>query len=171
SDEPGNFLPPRKSRSHVLLALSLLQKQQLEGKKSDLKPALQYLSRFLKTPSLILILSDFLTPNFSEELKLLTRKHETILLHCYDDAEKGSGLKGIYEARDPETGELFLIDGNSQDLKQDLLNQFVNSSQHLEQLARDTKSDYLPLSIQDDYLQRVVRHFNSRGAVRQSSTR
>lgn len=171
NEQPTQFLPPRKTRSHVLLALSQLSSQKLEGKKSDLRPALQYLARFVKTPSLIFIVSDFLTPPFTDELKALTKKHEAVLLHCFDDAEKGSILKGIYEAKDPETGQTYLLDGSSLNLKQDLLKEFTRLSIQLEQLARDTKSDYLPLSIQDDYLQRVVRHFKSRGAVRQPSVR
>jgi len=168
---PVTFLPPRKSRSHLFLGLTQLKEQPLQGMKSDLRPALTYLSHFIKTPSLIFIISDFLIPPFSEELKLLARKHEVMLVHCFDDAEKGFRLKGIYEAQDPETGETFLVDGNSPKVRSMLLNQFTQNSLYLEQLARDTKSDYLPLSIQDDYLQRVVRHFNSRGALKRQSLR
>lgn len=171
SDEPLQYLPPRKSRSHILLALSKIQSLDLQGKKSDLKPALKYLARFLKTPSLIFIISDFLFPSFQEELKLVSAKHECVLVHCYDDAERGSQLKGVYEARDPETGDFFLIDGNSLKLRQELLNRFLKISTNLEQVARDSGSHYLPLSIQDDYLQRVVRHFNSRGASKQFAVR
>lgn len=166
-NQPLLYIPPRKSRSHVLLALSKLQSLALEGRKSDLRPSLRYLSRFLKTPSLVLILSDFLTPPFEDELKTLSTKHEVVLVHCFDDAERGSILKGVYEGRDPETGEFYLVDGNSLELQRGLLNQFTKLSMSLEQTARDTKSDYLPLSVQDDYLQRVVRHFKSRGASKQ----
>ncbi len=170
-EQPVQYLPARKSRSHVLLTLSKLQSQNLEGKKSDLRPALQYLSRFVTNPSLVFIISDFLLPPFQAELKTLAKKHETILVHCFDDAEKGSFLKGVYEGRDPETGEHYLIDGSSPALKRDLLNQFTKLSIKLEQVARDTKSNYLPLSIQDDYLQRVVRYFKSRGASKQPAIR
>jgi uncharacterized protein (DUF58 family) len=169
--QPVKFLPPRKSRTHLLSALNQLQTCSLEGQKSDLRPALNYLARFVKTPSLILILSDFLVPNFEDELKILSRKHEIALIHCFDDAERGSFLKGVYEARDPETGEFFLLDGSSPLLKKDLLNAFSLRTQELESLARNTKSDYLTLSIQDDYLQRVVRHFNSRGSHQQSAAK
>ena len=169
--QPVQFIPPRKSRSHVFLALNQLASQKLEGMKSDLRPALKYLSHIVKTPSLIFIVSDFISPHFNEELKVLTKKHEAILIHCFDDAEKGSLLKGVYEGRDPETGETYLIDGSSAKLRSDLLNQFMQKTQYLEQLARDTKSDYLRLSIQDDYLQRVVRHFNDRGATEQQIAR
>lgn len=171
NDQPTQFLPPRRSRSHVLLALSKLQSQVLEGKKSDLRPSLQYLARFVKTPSLIFIISDFITPSFQNELTALTKKHEVIFLHCFDDAERGSCLKGVYEVRDPETGELHLLDGSSSRLKADLLKNFSELSIKLERLAHNTKSEYLPLSVQDDYLQRVVRHFKSRGAFQRHSVR
>jgi len=171
NDKPLDYIPPRKSRAHVLLALSQLQSKKPEGNKSDLRPALRYLARFLKTPSLVFVISDFIIPPFYEELKLLSGKHEAVLVHCFDDSERGSILKGVYEGRDPETGELYLIDGNSADLKQSLLQHFTQLTMTLEQNARDTRSDYLPLSIQDDYLQRVVRHFKSRGASKQISVR
>lgn len=167
NNQPVQFFPPRKSRSHVFLTLTKLAEQPLEGKKSDLRTALQYVSHSTQTPSLIFIISDFWVPDFQEELKLLTKRHKAVLIHCFDDAEKGSFLHGIYEAKDPETGESFLIDGSSKKLQNDLRNQFMKNSQRIESFARNTRSDYLPLSIQDDYLQRVVRHFNYRGSVEQ----
>jgi len=171
SNEPLQYFPPKKSRSHVFQAISKIQSQELQGKKSDIKPAIKYLARFLKTPSLIFIVSDFLLPPFQDELKSLSTKHECVLVHCYDDAERGSFLKGVYEGCDPETGDFFLVDGNSQQLRYDLLNRFTQLSMALEQTARDTGSHYLPLSIQDDYLQRVVLHFKSLGASKQLAVR
>ncbi len=165
-DEPLDFLPPRRTRANVLASLSKLLDRPLTGKRSDLRPALTYLHNILPTRSMILILSDFMVPAFENEFMRLARTHEVILLHGYDDAERGIGLKGVYEVCDPETGEFYILDGRSKRVRRHLAEHQFALSRQLQDLAERSKADYLPLSVEDDYLQRFVRFFRQRGPVR-----
>ena len=111
----------------------------------------------------IIILSDFLVPPFDEEIRMLSKKHEIILLQCFDDAERGMSLDGVYEICDPETGEFLLLDANSPKTRAALGDYYLDLGHRLETLSEQTKTDFLSLSVEDDYLQRLVHFFRRRG--------
>ncbi len=163
NSKPGTYFPPRRTREQVMVSLVELERQKLQGNKSDLRPALQFAHAVLKNRALIFIVSDFLLPSFKEELSLITRKHEVVLLHCYDDFEEGKMDEGVYEVCDPETGDFFLIDGNSAQTRLTLLEHQKDLRGQLRAQARACGSDFLSLNLQEDYLRNVVRYFNLRG--------
>jgi len=166
SDEPKLFLPPRRGRTQVRLALDQLLKQPLTGAGSDLGPALHFIQNNLKHRSLVIVISDYLMPPFEREFHIAAKRHELLCLHCYDDAERGSAIDGVYEICDPETGEFLLLDANSATTRKALAEYQTQLQNTLEELCRRSKADLLSLSVEDDYLQRLVRHFKQRGPVR-----
>lgn len=166
SDEPHLYLPPRRTRDQVMVGITRLLDQRLIGRKSNLRPALQYLQKITRTRTLIIVVSDFLTPLFEIELRALSQKHEVILLHCFDDAERALSISGVYEVWEPETGNLYIFDANSKKLKRAISQFQMDLSQTLETMAKQCHADYLALSVEDDYLQRLVLFFKQRGPVR-----
>ncbi len=166
SDQPQKFLPPSRTRQSLLVALRELLMQPLEGRKSDLRAPLRYLDKLLPHRTILILISDFLFPDFQNELLRLAKRHEVILVHCYDDAERGLGLKGVYEVADPETGEIYLLDGNSQKIRHDLAKYQVELRTKLETICQNTRADYLSLSLEDDYVRRLIQFFRSRGPAR-----
>lgn len=166
NEKPGFYLPPRRSRNQVMVGLGQLLGCEMQGARSDLRSALSFLQGVLKNKALILILSDFLVPEFETELRALSKKHELVLLHGFDDAERGMNLHGVHEIWDPETGEIFLLDGNSRQTRRLLADFHIKLSNRLEDLARRSRADYLTLSVEDDYLQRLVHFFRRRGPSR-----
>lgn len=162
NDQAGLYLPPTRSRSQVLVLLTHLMSQKMRDQRSDLRPALIHAESVLRTRSLVLVLSDFLVPDFEQELRLLARRHEVILVHCSADAERGMGLKGVFEVRDPESGEYWMLDGNSPTTRKQLAEYQTLLSGRLEDTARKAKAHYLCLSLEDDYFQRVVHFFRGR---------
>lgn len=159
-----DYLPPKRTREQVRILLHKIDSQKSENKKSDLKPALRYLSQILKSPTMIIILSDFLVPDFTQEFHTMAKRHEFLLMHCYDDAERGMGLKGTYEVCDPETGEFLLLDGKDSEVVSFLSKKHMETSFQLERLTQNSRSDYLTLSTQDDYLKRIVHFFRERAS-------
>ncbi len=166
TDEPLRYLPPSRTRNSLLLALRELLAQPLEGKQSDLRKPLVYLDKLLKHRTILVLISDFLAPDFQTELTRLAKRHEVILMHCYDDAERGYGLDGVYEVSDPETGEQYLLDGNSRQVRRELARIQSGLRERLEGVCQSTRSDYVSLSIEDDYVRRLVQFFRNRRPAR-----
>jgi uncharacterized protein (DUF58 family) len=166
NDKPQWFLPPKRTRDQVLIAALRILEQPARGTRSDLRAALLYLNSVAKHRSLVIVLSDFWMPPFEKELQLVAKKHEMILLHCYDDAERGLGISGVFEAWDPESERFFLLDTNSKKVRGALSEHHTHLSNSLEELSRTSRADYLCLSVEDDYLQRLVHFFRRRGPAR-----
>jgi uncharacterized protein (DUF58 family) len=164
--EPVLYVPPRRTRDHVRVALTHLLAQPLRGEGSDLRSALFYAQSVLRHRSLVIVISDFLVPGFQDELCSLSKRHEIILLHCYDDAERGFGIRGIYEVWDPESGDFLVLDANSKHTRDALNRHQQQLALELEAASRQSKAEYLPLSVEDDYLKRLVEYFKRRGPAR-----
>lgn len=165
-DQVQFYLPPGRSRNHVLVALTHLLDQKPQKKKSDIRPAFSYAQKMIKSRSLVIIISDFLLPDFSDEFPVIAQKNETILMHCYDDAERGVGLNGVYEVWDPENETFYLLDGKSKEVQLLLAQEQINLTDKLEALCHRNGSDYLCVSLEDNYFQRLVHFFHRHGAAR-----
>lgn len=166
SNQPEQFRPPRRGRELLSVVLSdLLSKARL-GNQSDLRPALSYLREVLKQRSLIIVISDFLLPDFERELIPLAERNEVILLHCFDDAERGSLPDGVLEAWNPEGGGMQLIDATSETLRREMAEGHTQLINDLEAMSHRTRSDYFCLSKQDEYLKRLISFFRYRGPSR-----
>lgn len=166
NEKPVSFLPPRRSKDHVLSGLSYLLAQELETKKSDLRSALKFIAATVKTRSLVILLSDFLVPDFREELCLAGSKHEVLLFQCFDDAERLQSIEGIFEVQDPETGELLLLDANSPKMRKSIKEHHLQFGAALATMARSARAEVLALNVNEDYAKQVVHFFRRRGPSR-----
>lgn len=167
NEAPVLYLPPRRTREQVMTAVSHVLEQPLKGAKSNFAPALRYLLSVLKQRALVIALSDFWVPPFEQEMVQISRKHELVLLHCYDDAERGvDSKKGVLEVWDPESGDFLLLDTASKRVRQRLAEHHTHMTNELEALCSRSNADYLTLSVEDDYLQRLVHFFRRRGPAR-----
>lgn len=166
SDDVKAYLPPRRTTDHVRICMLKLLEQDRVRARSDLRPALAFAQRVLKVRSLILVLSDFLVPPFDSDLAAVSKRHEVIMLHGFDDAERGGSLSGVYPVWDPETGEYLLLDGNSARTRRLLAEHQTGLVNSLQRLGRTCGADYLSLSVEDDYLKRLVSFFRRRSPRR-----
>lgn len=156
------YLPPTRKKEDFLQLINTLPRLDILEHQSSLPPALSFLFSNLKHKSLVVILSDFLLASFQQELQQLSVKHEIILLRGYDDAEHALTTKGVFEICDPESGHFFLLDSESSKSRQALQLFYTGFSKQLETIAHKCRADLLPLSTQDDYLQRLVVFFDHR---------
>jgi uncharacterized protein (DUF58 family) len=107
--EIERVFPPYKGRRHAMaLVLGALQyhagKGSAEGGGSNLGAALAGAGRLLKRRSLVLVVSDFLSVNWNEELGDLARKHDVIALRLSDPLDDDIPDMGLIPIEDPETG-------------------------------------------------------------------
>ncbi len=163
--QPKLFLPPKRSKANILKGLDHISQVKMEGESSDLASSFKFLRGTLKHRSMVIVLSDFFLPPFERELAALSRRHEVMLLHCYDDLEKGLGHSGVYESNDPERNIFYLLDTKSKQNRKLLAEYHRKVSDDLTSICQRSRASYLPLSAEDDYLQRLVRHFRERVAA------
>jgi uncharacterized protein (DUF58 family) len=95
---------PRKGRSHVMSLISALLSTGEGGRGSNLALALEGTGRLLKRRSLVVILSDFLSIGWEQELGHLCSAHDVIVIGLTDPLDRDMPNLGLLALRDPETG-------------------------------------------------------------------
>ncbi|MGZ3653751.1 MAG: DUF58 domain-containing protein, partial [Bdellovibrionota bacterium] len=113
SDTVERFVPARKGRKHILRIIDELLTYEPQSKKSNLDPALNFLSSMLKHGSVILFASDFFASFDKKKLQVLSRKHDFICMRATDPRDQELPNVGLLRIEDPETGENVLLSTQS----------------------------------------------------------
>ncbi len=163
SDKVEKFIPPAKGRRHVLRIIREILYYEPENKGTDFVVALDYLNRILKRKSICFVISDFLFDfNFSKQLKLLVKKHETIGVIIRDKIEVNWPDAGVVEWEDVETGEKVLIDTSSKLTRKQFEEKFLKYEEKIRKLFINTSTDYLTLFTEQEYEKELIRFFKRR---------
>jgi len=88
------------------------------GGQTDLGRALTEAGRLIRRPSLIVILSDFMTPGgWQQPLSALGLRHEVVAAWITDPREREIPDVGVVTFEDPESGRQILVDTRSASLR------------------------------------------------------
>ncbi|HEX9095156.1 MAG TPA: DUF58 domain-containing protein [Candidatus Dormibacteraeota bacterium] len=110
------IMPPSAGRSALLQLIARMERaaeHPAEGS-TDLGRALIEAGRLIRRPSLIIILSDFMTPaGWQQPLSALALRHEVIAALVTDPREGEIPDVGVVTFEDPESGRQILVDTRS----------------------------------------------------------
>ncbi len=113
TDRIERFVPPRKGPRHVLRVVRELLYHQPAGRRTDVGLALEYVSRVMTRRSVVFVISDFQTPDFSGQLQIVRHRHDLIPVLVRDERESRLPPVRYVELFDPETNEQLLVDTSS----------------------------------------------------------
>ncbi len=113
TDRIERFVPARKGTRHVLRVVRELLYHQPQGRKTDVSTALQHLDRVLHRRSVVFLISDFQSPDFTGPLRVVKRRHDLIPVLVRDQRESEMPPVRYVELLDAETGEQLLVDTSS----------------------------------------------------------
>ena len=119
SDKLENFIPPKKGRQHVLRIITALLNHEPKSCKTDINSALEFLSRALKRKSIVFLLSDFISPDFTLALRVARKKHDCVALVLNDKREYELPDLGWLCLTDSETGQDIEINTSDESLRKE----------------------------------------------------
>ena len=163
--EIEKVFPPRKGRRHLMTLIMAALKCQNEVIKrkgnngSDIKAALLGARQLLKKRALIIVISDFFSVNWEQEMTNLCRKHDCIALRVRDPA---ISFPGLITLEDPETG--VRIDAMAGlDSFKDNWEAWQNERSTLwESFCKRAGASFLELSTSSDAPSALIKFFGSR---------
>jgi uncharacterized protein (DUF58 family) len=164
SDDIELYLPPRKGRQHALRLVREVLFFEAEGKGSDINSALEYVSRTQKKKAVIFLISDFMDKGYQKSLQMLERKHDVIAIQTIDPREMNLERMGMLRMKDPETGEILVIDTNSKRWRQDYSRLQEMEQNQLERFLKIHGIDHLLLRTDRPYDSEIVKFFRKRAA-------
>ena len=104
------FIPPKKGKSHVLRVIREMLFFRPEGQGTDVGQALEYLSRVVRRKAVVFLLSDFVSPDYTQALRVANKRHDLATITITDPAEDALEKLGLVHFVDAETGDRRLID-------------------------------------------------------------
>jgi uncharacterized protein (DUF58 family) len=157
-------LPPRSSRNQVLaLARNLSRPRRPTGTLTDLTGVLEHALGTVRRRSLIVVLTDFITPSgWERPLLQLSERHEVVALRLVDRREYELPDAGVIVVEDVETGEQLTVDSSDAEFRRRLREAGEEREAELRAATLRAGVDIHPISTEDDLVAALVRVVESR---------
>jgi len=117
SDGVERFVPPAKSRRHVLRIVRELLYREPQRRGTSVATALAYLARVVHRKSIVFLLSDFHDTGYEAQLRAVAARHDVLALALDDPRESELPDVGLLEAEDAETEERVVVDTSSKSVR------------------------------------------------------
>jgi uncharacterized protein (DUF58 family) len=162
SDQVELYIPPKKGKQHILRIIREILTTKPKGTGTDLNKALQFTNNILKKRSVCFILSDFLSENYTDVLRILARRHDLIGVHVWDLLEYQLPDVGVLRITDAESEKQLWVDTTSSSLRRKYSERFVQHINDTQGLFRRAGADFLSLGTHDPYVPALLKFFSQR---------
>jgi uncharacterized protein (DUF58 family) len=163
SDQVELFIPPKKGKSHVLRIIRELIEFKPKSRKTDLAVALKYLTNILKKRAIVFVLSDFITGDYLQTLRITGKKHDVTGIRIYDEREETIPNIGMVQMEDTETGELQLINTQSKKVRQNYSKFYHERVEYFQTTFSKSGCGTLSCRVDESYVKKLLGYFKRRG--------
>lgn len=163
SDRIDKYIPPKSCRKHILFIIREMLKFQPKSKRTDLKMAIEFLTRVMKRHCTAFILSDFFTkPDFENALTICNHKHDVGAIQVYDQCAKELPNVGIMRVVDAESGHEMYIDTSDKRLRMAHKTYFMQRQDMLKEIFTKSNVDTVSISTNEDFVRKLMIFFKNR---------
>ncbi|MEX0290193.1 MAG: DUF58 domain-containing protein [Flavobacteriaceae bacterium] len=163
SDEVELFIPPKKGKSHVLRIIRELLEFSPNSRSTNLAEALKYLSNVMKKKAIVFVLSDFITEDYEQTLKITGNKHDVTGIRVYDHREESIPNLGMVQMQDAETGELQLINTQSKKVRRGYAEYHKKHVAYFQDVFSKSGCGTINCRVDDSYVKKLLGYFKRRG--------
>ena len=163
SDQVELYIPPSKGKTHVLRIIRELIEFKPLSKKTDIKVALEFLTRILKKKSITFILSDFISSDYEKSLKIISKKHDLTGIKVYDKFEEAIPNLGLVQMFDQETEEIKMIDTSSKSLRDNYKREMSLNFKKFNDLFSKNGAGTISCRTDESYIKKLLNYFKNRG--------
>ena len=163
SDKIEKYIPPKKGRKHILYIIREMLDFQPESKRTDVKQAVEFLSRVQKRRTTAFILSAFYVRNdFQQSLQIASRKHDVVAIQVYDQRAKELPDVGLMKVVDAETGFEQYVDTSSKRLRDAYRKYWMNRQAQLLETFNKSQVDNVSIATNEDFVKALMLLFKQR---------
>lgn len=162
TDKLEKFVPARKGKKHILGLITNFLTFEPESKKTNLIEPFKSVSKIIKKRSIIFVISDFFSDDFSKPLKVLKKKNDVIAVKIIDKREKEIPDIGYIELEDEETGEQILVDTSDENFRENYSNIIKENDKKLEKMFKKYKIDFIEILTDENYDKPLKKFFKIR---------
>ena len=162
TDNVELYIPPKKGKSHVLRIIRELLEFKPESKETDINIPLKFVSNILKNRSIAFIISDFISKDYSNSLKIFSSKHDVTGIRIYDKTEEIIPNLGVIDITDNETGAKLTVNTGSKNVRKKYSEYYNSKRNEFIDFFKKSGSGIIECNTQDDYQKKLLKYFKSR---------
>ncbi len=162
SDQVEKFIPPRKGKNHILRIIRDLLEFKPVHTKTDLNVGLMQLTHAVKRRCTAFLVSDFISEDYFNSLKMAKSKHDLIAIRCIDPLESELPKIGLVRMLNPETGEKNWVNTNSKSTRKSYKTWWQNLTNQFDDYCKKTGIDQVILNTDEGYTTPLMKVFKRR---------
>ncbi|MEN2415714.1 DUF58 domain-containing protein [Flavobacterium mesophilum] len=162
SDNVELYIPPKKGRSHVLRIIRELIEFEPKSHKTDISEALKFLSGTQKKKAIVFMISDFMSENYEQTLKIASKKHDLTGVRVYDIREEKIPNLGIVNMLDAETGRTMLVDTGSKAVRMNYEKHYHERVNYFKETFSKSGAGVVNTRVDENYVTKLLGYFKSR---------
>ena len=156
------YIPARKGKKHTLRLIREIIHHQPKQKETNLRNTLSKFANILKKRSIVFIISDFITEDFTKPLKIMKKRHDVICLNLQDIRESEIPDIGYIELEDSETGEQVLVDTSDPEFRKNYIKLVQKRNQDLKKKLEKLKIDLINIQSNEPFEVPLKKFFRLR---------
>ena len=162
SSQVEKYIPAQKGASHVWRLIKEIFTYEPKEPGTDIKAVLEYLNRVIKRHAIVFLISDCQDAGFDTPLSIAARKHELTVIRLSDPAERELPPVGRVFLRDPESGQVALINTRDKRLRQRWQDHMRSRREDLATLLKRNGVDLAELSTDASVVEPLAALFSKR---------
>lgn len=162
TDKIEKYIPPKKGRSHILRIIREILLFEPEHTQTDLNVALDYLNSVIKRKAIVFILSDFISPDYTQSIAITNKKHDVIALSLTDPKEKEINHSGFLYLEDAETGEEMILETANPVFQKKFKNLSDKEEIERKKFFNSINLDHIEIVTDRSYIKSLVAFFKER---------
>jgi uncharacterized protein (DUF58 family) len=162
TDKIEKYIPPQKGKAHVLRLIREVLYFTPEHTETDIGGALEFFSKVTKRKSVVFLISDFLSGDYLQPLRIANRKHDLVAIKITDPREREFGDYGLIELEDAETGETMTVDTASPEFRREFASHSEDQLARLKRSFRLIDLDFIEIATDRSYIVPLIQFFKTR---------
>lgn len=162
SDKIEKYIPPQKGRKHILHIIRELIEFKPASQKTDLSEPLKFLTNVIKKRCTAFLVSDYMSPDFEDALRIARKKHDLVALKIFDPRETELPSIGLAKFTDPETNEKKWVDTSLAAVRKSYADSWKKENEELKHLFSRNSIDFAGISTTEDYVLPLLKIFKNR---------
>jgi len=163
SDVIELYIPPKKGRSHVLRIIRELIEFKPKSKHTNITEALKFMSNVMKKKAIVFVLSDFITDDYKQTLKIASKRHDITGIRVYDRHEETIPNLGMVQMQDEESGELMLVNTASKRVRLNYGRFYNEKVTYFKDSFSKSGAGTIDCRVDESYVRKLLGYFKRRG--------
>lgn len=152
TDQIEKTVPSLSGQRHVLSIIENILTFKPKHRGTNIEKALKYFLKIEKKRSVVFLISDFMDEGYDKALRMVSKKHDLVLVRVMDEAEEQIPKGAIFTFEDLESGEVLVLDN-------------LKGKKNLKEHLALPYSDVIQLYTNEDYVKLLRVYFAKRGGL------